>query len=201
MRDAFFHKMSHSDWRAVVEVNLHGTFNVSKAAARLFRDQGGGSFVHFTSTSGLIGTFGQANYSASKMGIVGLSNSIARDMHRFGVRSNCVAPFAWSRLTASIPTNSPEEMARVERVKAMSADKVAPLVAFLCADQSRDVTGQIFGVRRNEVFLFSQPRPVRSVHNSEGWDIRTLTDIALPSLRGGFTPLERSPEVFSWDPI
>ncbi|WP_281783661.1 SDR family NAD(P)-dependent oxidoreductase [Sinimarinibacterium flocculans] len=201
MRDRIFHKLSQADWQAVIDVNLHGTFNVTKAAALAFREQGSGAFVHFTSTSGLIGTFGQANYSASKMAVVGLSNSIARDMERFGVRSNCVAPFAWSRLTASIPVETEADRARVERIRKMSADKVAPLVAFLCADASKEFNGQVFAVRRNEVYLFSQPRPIRTIHNSEGWTVERLAEIAVPAFRTGLTPLEHSPQVFAWDPI
>ncbi|OQW74997.1 MAG: 3-hydroxyacyl-CoA dehydrogenase, partial [Proteobacteria bacterium ST_bin14] len=109
LRDRIWHKMSHEDWSAVIDVHLNGAFNVSKAATPYFRDQQSGSFIHFTSTSGLIGNFGQANYSAAKLGIVGLSQSIALDMARAGVRSNCIAPFAWSRLVATIPATTPEE--------------------------------------------------------------------------------------------
>ena len=108
LRDAIWHKMSHEDWRAVIDVHLNGAFYVSKAATPYFREQQSGSFIHFTSTSGLIGNVGQANYSAAKLGIVGLSQSIALDMARAGVRSNCIAPFAWSRMTASIPAVLPQ---------------------------------------------------------------------------------------------
>jgi NAD(P)-dependent dehydrogenase (short-subunit alcohol dehydrogenase family) len=202
LRDRIWHKMSHEDWSAVIDVHLNGAFNVSKAATPYFREQGGGSFVHFTSTSGLIGNFGQANYSAAKMGIVGLSQSIALDMGRFGVRSNCVAPFAWSRMTASIPASTPEEAARVERMKTMSADKIAPLIAFLASDAAADVTNQIFGVRKNEIFLFSKPRPIRSMQKSEGWSAASIADELLPAFRSSFARAdERSGDIFPYDPI
>jgi short-subunit dehydrogenase len=157
--------------------------------------------VHMTSTSGLIGNFGQANYSAAKLAIVGLSKSIALDMARYNVRSNCISPFAWSRLIGTIPTETPEEQARVERMKRMETGKIAPLAAYLMSDAAQDVSGQIFGVRANEIFLFSQNRPVRSVHRSEGWTAQSVADHAMPSLRAGFTPLQRSGDVFNWDPI
>jgi len=201
LRDRIWHKMSFEDWRAVIDVHLHGTFNVSKAATPHFKEQGGGSFIHFTSTSGLIGNFGQANYSAAKLGIVGLSNSIALDMQRFGVRSNCIAPFAWSRMTASIPGSDPAELARVERMKSMGAEKVAPLVAFLASDAAREISGEVFAVRKNEIFLFSKPRPVRSMHRSEGWTAESLASDLLPAFRPSLHPLERSGDVFSWDPV
>ncbi len=201
LRDRIFHKLSEVDWRAVIDTHLHGAFLVSKAAAPYFKDQGAGAFVHFTSTSGLIGNFGQANYAAAKMGIVGLSQSIALDMSRFGVRSNCIAPFAWSRMIATIPTTTPEEARRVANLQTMTAAKIAPLVAFLAADHARDVTGQIFAVRKNEIFLFNAPRPIRSMHRSEGWTPESIAADLLPAFRPSFQPLERSGDVFSWDPI
>jgi NAD(P)-dependent dehydrogenase (short-subunit alcohol dehydrogenase family) len=201
LRDAIFHKLSHADWDAVIDVHLNGYFYVSKAAAPYFKEQGSGAFVHFTSTSGLVGNFGQANYAAAKMGVVGLSTSIALDMHRFGVRSNCIAPFAWSRLIATIPTDTPDQQRRVERMKQMTPEKIAPLAAFLCSDAARDVSGQIFGVRKNEVFLFSRPQVVRTAHKSEGWTLETVRDELLPMLQSSFQPLKRSPEVFCWDPV
>ncbi|WP_404990145.1 SDR family NAD(P)-dependent oxidoreductase [Caballeronia sp. LZ065] len=200
LRDRMFHKMSHVEWRDVVDVHLNGYFYVSKAAAVHFKEQGSGAFVHFTSTSGLVGNLGQANYAAAKMGIVGLSTSIALDMQRYNVRSNCIAPFAWSRMTASIPAETEADKARVERLKTMSADKVAPLAAFLCSDLSKDVTGQVFCARKNEIFLFSLPRPVRSMQRAEGWSVDTLASDLLPAFRPTLQPLQRSSDVFAWDP-
>lgn len=201
LRDRIFHKMSQSDWDDVIRINLNGYFYVSKAAGLLFKEQGFGSFVHFTSTSGLIGNFGQANYSAAKMGVVGLSNSIALDMQRFGVTSNCIAPFAWSRLTASIPAETEAEKERVEQLKTMSADKIAPLAVFLASDQAKDVSGQIFCVRKNEIFLFSPPRPIRSMHRADGWTPESIASDLLPAFRPSFHALARSSDIFAWDPV
>lgn len=202
LRDRIWHKMSHEDWNAVIDVHLNGCFNVSKAATPYFKEQGSGSFIHFTSTSGLIGNFGQANYSAAKLGIVGLSQSIALDMARAGVRSNCIAPFAWSRMTASIPATTPAEIERVERMKSMSADKIAPLVVFLASDAAAEVTNQIFSVRKNEIALFSKPRPIRSMQKNEGWTPQSIADELLPAFRPSFAdPAERSGDVFGYDPI
>ena len=202
LRDSIWHKLSHEDWRAVIDVHLNGCFNVSKAATPYFREQQSGSFIHFTSTSGLIGNIGQANYSAAKLGIVGLSQSIALDMARVGVRSNCIAPFAWSRMTASIPAATPEAQERVERLKTMRADKIAPLVVYLASDAASAVTNQIFAVRKNEIVLFSKPRPVRSMTKAEGWTPESIAAELIPA----FTPDmaradEVSAHVFPYDPI
>ncbi len=200
LRDAMFHRMSEAEFDAVVAVHLKGSFNVSRAAAPHFKAQGSGCYVHMTSTSGLIGNFGQANYSAAKLGIAALSRSIALDMHKFGVRSNAVAPFAWTRMIDSIPSETPEQKKRVDGLKQLVPERVAPFVVGLCTDEARDVTGQIFGVRNNEIFVFSQPRPVRSVHRGEGWSPGSVVAQALPMLRAGFSDLERSGDVFTWDP-
>jgi len=201
LRDVIFHKMTEDDWDQVIAVHLKGSFNVSRAAATHFRKQQHGTCVHMTSTSGLIGNFGQANYSAAKAGIVALSKSIALDMQRYNVRSNCIAPFAWSRLTATIPVNTPEQAARVEKIKKMTPDKVGVFAAALCADQAANITGQVFAVRMNEIFLMSQSRPVRSTHNGDGWTIESILETAVPQLESQFSPLDRSADVFSWDPV
>jgi NAD(P)-dependent dehydrogenase (short-subunit alcohol dehydrogenase family) len=201
LRDGFFHKMSVDDWDAVLKVHLYGSFHISRAAARHFKEQASGSFVHMTSTSGLIGNLGQANYAAAKLGLVALSKSIALDMLKFGVRSNCIAPFAWSRMTGAIPADTPEERARVERFRQMTPAKIAPLAVYLLSDAAREVNGQIFAVRNNELFVISQPRPVRSVHRAEGWTPASIADHAMPALRAALVPLERSADVFAWDPV
>ncbi len=201
LRDRYFHKMSVDEWDAVIKVHLYGAYYVSRAAATHFKAQESGAFVHMTSTSGLIGNFGQANYAAAKLGMAGLSKSIALDMMKFNVRSNCIAPFAWSRMIGSIPTETEAEKARVARIKQMTPEKIAPLAVALLADSSRDVSGQIFAVRNNEIVLFSQPRPVRSVQRSEGWSPQSVAEHALPALRASFHTLDRTSDIFTWDPI
>jgi len=201
LRDRFFHKMSVEEFDSVIKVHLYGSYFVSRAAANHFKAQESGAFVHMTSTSGLIGNFGQANYSAAKLGIMALSKSIALDMQKFNVRSNCIAPFAWSRMIGSIPTETEAEKARVERMKQMTPAKIAPLAVALASDAGADVTGQVFAIRNNEIFLMSQPRPIRSVHRGEGWTPETVAQHALPALKGSFYALDRSSDVFTWDPV
>ena len=201
LRDQIFHKMAIEDWKAVIDVHLNGSFYVSRAAAEHFRKQSSGAYVHMTSTSGLIGNFGQANYSAAKLGVAALSKSIALDMQRFGVRSNCIAPFAWSRMTSSIPAETEAEKARVARLQQMTPDKNAPLAVYLASDAAKEVTGQIFAARHNELFIFSQPRPVRSTHRGEGWTPEAIAEVAMPALKSAFLPLDRSGDVFCWDPV
>lgn len=201
LRDRIFHKMSDPEWDAVIKVHLYGSWFVSRAAANHFKEQGSGAFVHMTSTSGLIGNFGQANYSAAKLGLTAFSKSIALDMAKFNVRSNCIAPFAWSRMIGSIPTDTPEQQARVARMQQMTPAKIAPLAVYLLSDAASAVNAQVFAVRNNEIFLMSQPRPLRSVHRGEGWTPQHIAEHAMPALKGSFVAMDRSADVFGWDPI
>jgi NAD(P)-dependent dehydrogenase (short-subunit alcohol dehydrogenase family) len=201
LRDGIFHKMSEADWDAVLKVHLKGSFAVSRAAAEVFRAQSAGAYVHMTSTAGLIGNLAQANYSAAKLGIVGLSRSIALDMARYNVRSNAIAPFAWSRLIGTLPEDTAEDKARVARMKAMTPDQIAPLVGFLLSDAAADITGQVFVVRGNEVMLMSQPRPIKTMARPDGWTEETLAGQFAPAIRSSLVPLETSPQLFSYDPV
>ncbi|MFC4594723.1 SDR family NAD(P)-dependent oxidoreductase [Sphingobium tyrosinilyticum] len=201
LRDVIFHKMSKEDWDLVRAVNLDGYFYVSRAAAPYFKEQGSGAFVHMTSTSGLIGNMGQANYAAAKLGVAGLSKSIAIDMKRFNVRSNCIAPFAFTRMVGTIPANDEANRKRLEIAKRMTPEKIAPLVCGLVSDGAADVTGQIFSSRMNEAILFSQPRPIRTAQTSDGWTPETIVSHVLPAMKPSFYPLDISSHVFTWDPF
>lgn len=202
LRDGMFHKMSWEDWKAVIDVHLHGAFNVTRATVEHFREQQSGSYVLFTSTSGLIGNIGQANYAAAKLGVMGLSRIIAMEGAMKNVRSNIIAPFAWTRMIATIPVKDEASAQRVERMKnAMRADQVAQLAVALCSDQAKDTSGQIFCVRGNEVFLFNQPRPVRTLGLLEGWTPKSLLEQALPAMKGSYTDVGATASVFPYDPI
>ncbi|WP_416898403.1 MAG: SDR family NAD(P)-dependent oxidoreductase [Minwuia sp.] len=202
LRDRMFHKMDEADWRAVIDVHLTGSWLVSRAAVDHMKAQGSGAFVHFTSTSGLHGSVGQINYGAAKMGIVGMSKIIAMEGARYGVRSNCMAPFAWTRMIESIPITS-EEMAESFRKfkENATAAHIAPVVSYLSSDAAKDVTANVFGVRGNEIYLFSQPRPIKTIHKSDGWSHEALAAQFEPSLRKELLDLDGTAEYFSWDPI
>src|SRR5690554_4799286 len=201
VRDRFFFKMSLEEWQQVVDVHLNGSFYISRAAAPYFKEQQSGSYIHMTSTSGLIGNPGQSNYSAAKLGLVAMSKSIALDMARYNVRSNCIAPWAWTAMTASVPTDTADAAARMEKLKTMEPRKIAPLAVYLASDAGADVSGQIFGVRANEIYLFSQPRVIRSVHRSEGWTAESIAEHAVPAMRNSFYENVPSPQLTTWDPI
>ncbi|CAH1663216.1 SDR family oxidoreductase [Chelatococcus asaccharovorans] len=201
LRDKIFHQMSDEDFNIVLDVHVRGSFYVARAAAPHMRKQQSGSMVHMTSTSSLIGNIAQANYAAAKAGVASLSRAIAIDMRRFGVRSNCIAPFAWSRLINTMPEEAMTRNFDIEKMKAVSPAKMAPLVIFLLSDLADDVTGQIFAARKNEVFLMSQPRPVRQIHKDGGWTVEALAETMLPSFRPALVPLESSADVFAWEAI
>jgi NAD(P)-dependent dehydrogenase (short-subunit alcohol dehydrogenase family) len=202
LRDGMFHKMSDADWDSVIAVHLRGAYNVSRASVEHFRDQQDGAYVHFTSTSGLIGNIGQANYAAAKLGVMGLSRILAMEGAMKKVRSNIIAPFAWTRMIATIPVKDEASAQRVARMRdAMRADQVAQLAIALASAEAADVSGQVFAVRGNEVVLFDQPRPVKSVSRMEGWTPRSLIDQALPAMKADFTDLGATASVFPYDPV
>ena len=199
LRDRMFHYMSPEEWDAVIKVHLYGAFYVSRAAIPHFRKQLSGAFVHMTSTSGLIGSVGQTNYAAAKLGIAGLSRSIAMDMQRYNVRSNCIGPHAFSRMIESIPGTPPEVLE--ERARKTRPDQVAILATFLVSDAAKDFSGQILGSRGNEVYLYNQPRPIRTMHKGEGWTPDTMAEILPGALKASLTPLERTRDVYAWEAI
>ena len=168
LRDGIFHRMSADDWLSVISVHLNGCFFVSRAAAEHYRRQESGAFVHITSTSGLIGNVGQANYAAAKLGITALSKSIALDMQRYNVRSNCLSPWAWSRMTSSIPTTTPEQKAAVEKLQRMTPDKNAPLAVYLSfgRGEGRDRPGVRHADARDLFVQLAAADPHRA---SRGW--------------------------------
>jgi NAD(P)-dependent dehydrogenase (short-subunit alcohol dehydrogenase family) len=202
LRDGMFHKMTEEDWDSVISVHLRGSFNVARASIEMFREQEDGAYVLFTSTSGLIGNIGQANYAAAKMGIAGLSRILAMEGVRKNVRSNVIAPFAWTRMIESIPVKDEESAKRVNRMRtAMRADQVAQLAVALCAPAAKSVSGQIFAVRGNEIVLFDQPRPVRQLADLTGWTPEKILETALPALASDFFDLGASADTFPYDPI
>jgi len=203
LRDSIFHKMTFEQWDAVIKVHLYGSFNVSRAAAEIFRKQESGAFVHMVSTSGLIGSIGQANYAAAKLGIAGLSRSLAMEMSRFNVRSNCIAPSAFSRMIESVPGATPEEKEAnlAKRRQQTRPEQIAPLAVFLASDAAKGVSGQILGARGNEFYLYNQTRPIRTLHRADGWTPATVAQQLPKAWATAFTPLERTRDVFSWEAI
>ena len=127
LRDRMIFNMSEEEWDAVINTHLKGTFAVTRAAAPIMREQKWGRIINMTSTSGLIGNVGQANYAAAKLGILGLTKVTALDMARYNVTANCISPFAWTRMIGTIPTETEAQKARVEKVKKMSPAHIAPI--------------------------------------------------------------------------
>src|SRR6266508_3733131 len=145
LRDRMIFNMTEEEWDGVIDTHLKGTFAVTRAAVPHMRERKWGRFINMTSTSGLVGNVGQANYAAAKMGIVGLTKVVALDMARYNVTANCISPFAWTRMIGTIPTETEAQKARVEKIKKLSPAHIAPLVAFLASDAAQEVSGQIFG--------------------------------------------------------
>jgi NAD(P)-dependent dehydrogenase (short-subunit alcohol dehydrogenase family) len=196
LRDTMFHKMSEDDWDRVIDVHLRGSFNVARATIEHFREQNDGAYMFYTSTSGLYGNIGQANYGAAKMGIAGLSRIIAMEGARNNVRSNCIAPVAWTRMTQSVPIKDEAAAARrkvmAERIR---PDQPARFSVALVSDAAKHVSGQIFGVSGENIILYSQPRPVETCSKPEGeaWSVQSILSECLPKMQPKFYDLNRGP--------
>ena len=119
LRDRMIFNMTEEEWDAVINTHLKGCFAVTRAASPHMREQKWGRIVNMTSTSGLVGNVGQANYAAAKLGIVGFTKVVALDMARYNVTANCISPFAWTRMIGTIPTETEAQKARVEKIKKM----------------------------------------------------------------------------------
>jgi NAD(P)-dependent dehydrogenase (short-subunit alcohol dehydrogenase family) len=201
LRDRMIFNMSEEEWDGVIDTHLKGCFAVTRAAAPHMREKKWGRFINMTSTSGLVGNVGQANYAGAKMGIVGFTKVIALDMARYNVTANCISPFAWTRMIGTIPTETEAQKARVEKIKKMGPEHIAPVAVFLASDAARDVSGQVLGVRGKEIMLFSHMRPLRSIHHDLGWTPERLADMFPGTLRHHLVPLETSGQYFNYDPL
>jgi NAD(P)-dependent dehydrogenase (short-subunit alcohol dehydrogenase family) len=201
LRDRMLHKMSPEDWQLVQDVHLGGHFNMCRAAINVFREQQSGRVINFTSTSGLIGNLGQTNYGSAKLGIMAFTHILAMESKPKNITVNVIAPFAWTRMTASIPVTDEASQARVDNIKKMKPEFIANLVIYLCSDAAGEITGQTFGVRAGEIILFGPPQPLRSVHHAQGWTPEEIGEKAMGALSPFFTPPRVSADLFPYEPM
>jgi NAD(P)-dependent dehydrogenase (short-subunit alcohol dehydrogenase family) len=201
LRDRMIFNMTEEEWDAVVNTHLKGTFAVTRAAAPHMRERKWGRVINMTSTSGLVGNVGQANYAAAKLGIVGFTKVVALDMARYNVTANCISPFAWTRMIGTIPTETEAQKVRVEKIKKMGPQHIAPVAVFLASDAAKEVTGQVFGVRGKEIMLFGHMRPVMRVHHDLGWTPERIAELFPGTLRHHLAPLDTSGQYFNYDPL
>lgn len=208
LRDGFIFKADPLDWDAVIRTNLSAPFFVLTAATPVLREQakarrggasyGWGRIVNITSSAGLYGNYGQAAYASAKAGLLGLTRAVALDMQRAAVTCNAVAPFAATRVTQSIKPANDAQAAYKARALTVPARAVAELVAWLAGPDAAEVSGQLFGVRGREIFLFSQPRPVKRVLNPGRDD---LAAAIARDLAPHYLELGSDLEAFGGDPI
>jgi NAD(P)-dependent dehydrogenase (short-subunit alcohol dehydrogenase family) len=212
LRDSFVFKSDPDDWDRVIAVNLSSAFYLLRAATPILRNsaklgRGGtpyawGRIVNLVSSAGLIGNLGQAAYASAKAGLFGLTRVAAMDMQRSGVTSNAVAPFAATRVTETIRPANDAQAVYKERALQVDPKYVGNFVAWLCGAEAQSVTGQLFGVRGRELFLFSQPRPVeRIVVGGADSDDASYSSQILQSFAPEMASLTTDLEYFNTEPI
>ena len=203
LRDTMFHKMTDQDWDMVVDVHLNGAYNVTRATINHFREQNEGILcpVHLDIRPDRQYRPGELCGREDGRGRARRASSRWRAQAK-NVRSNTIAPFAWSRMIATIPVKDEASAKRVDRMKNfMRADQVAQLAVSLASPACKDVNGQIFAARGNEIFLMSQPRPVRGLGKIEGWTPQTIAEHCMPAMKPSFTDLQPTTGTFGWDPV
>jgi hypothetical protein len=201
LRDRMIFNMTEEEWDSVIATHLKGCFAVTRAAAPIMRERKWGRIINMTSTSGLVGNVGQANYAAAKLGIVGFTKVAALDLARYNVTANCISPFAWTRMIGTIPTETEAQQVRVEKIKKMGPEHIAPVAVFLASEAGKEISGQVIGVRGKEIMLFNHMRPIRSIHDDRGWTAERLAEIFPGTLRHHLAPLETSGQYFNYDPL
>jgi NAD(P)-dependent dehydrogenase (short-subunit alcohol dehydrogenase family) len=182
LRDRMIFNMTEQEWDDVIAVHLKGTFSVVQPAAKIFREQGSGRIITFSSVSGLYGYGGQANYGAAKDGIAGFTRVVAKDLARYNVTVNAISPGAQTRMTESVPAStramrSGEFPPAPEGTLTSDPEDVAPMVAWLSSEQASGVTGMIFHTVGNRVSVMSHPLPHRSVHKDGRWTVEELAAV------------------------
>ena len=183
LRDRMIFNMSEQEWDDVIAVHLKGTFSVVKNASVIFRQQRSGRIITFSSTTGLYGNSGQANYGAAKDGIAGFTRVVARDLGRYGVTANAISPSAATRMIGSIPDDARELRAArgISTGAALTlrggADDVAPMVTWLASDDAAHVNGHVFHVTEGLVTLLNEPEPVRTIQKDGIWTVEELVRV------------------------
>ena len=193
LRDRMIFNMSEQEWDEVMAVHLKGHFNCTKPASVVMRQQRYGRIINFSSESGLWGNAGQANYGAAKSGIAGMTRVVARDMGRYGVTCNAIAPRAWTRLTATIPQQRPGTAAQVDNAEApgitrMDPDDIAPMVGYLASDQAWNVNGQVFHVYGGIVSVLQHPVPWKTIFKRGMWELDELSQMVPQMMEGTTNP-------------